>query len=466
MQKNHLFNAMIVTLGGTFASLASVAANAAGFAIIEENSTDLGSAYSTGAAGNGEASAMYFNPAAITGFNEARISAGAALIAPDITFNPSSASNLTLGGVPLTGNDGGDVGVLALVPNLYYTRPLNQQWHLGLGLSVPFGLESEYENGWIGRYHALNSKVLTLNLNPALAFKANNQFSMGFGLNLQYIHAELSTAIDSGGICVAQLAQATGNPVAAAQQCGAIGLTPGNAAVDGKGLIEGDDWSIGYNLGVLYQATPATRIGAAFRSGIDHDLSGDADFTIPANFTGFLAQAGSSAFTDTGAAASVSLPATLSLSAAHRVSDQLELHGDVSWIQWSRFVKLVIQYDNPAQPDTVTTEEWDDTLRFALGGNYRLDDRWILRAGLALDRSPVPSTERRTPRIPDADRTWLSLGFGYQYSPKLSIDVGYTHLFFDSADIDNDTEGALRYNLKGDYDGSANLLGVQLNYKL
>ncbi len=271
--------------------------------------------------------------------------------------------------------------------------------------------------------------------------------------------------MDSGGICIAQTAQLLG--LSAAQtRCAAAGLTPGNAAVDSFGELTADDWSFGYNLGALYQITPTTRMGFAYRSGIDHKLKGDADFTRSPQFNAFLTAAGSSAFSDTGASTVLHLPATLAISFAHQVTPALEVHGDLSWIQWSRFDKLVITYDNAAQPATITTEEWDDTFRVALGGNYKLNPQWTLRAGLALDQSPVPSAARRTPRIPDADRTWLSLGAGYQVSSRLSVDVGYTHLFFDSADIDNTTEGALRYNLKGEYDGSANLLGVQFNYKL
>ncbi len=465
MHKKRLSRAISTALSGALLAALSQQAQAAGFAIIEENSTDLGSAYSTGAAGNGEASSLYFNPAAITGFKEPRISGGFAYIAPDITFDPSSARNLTLGGIPVSGGDGGDVGVSAVVPNFYYTRPLNAQWHFGFGLSVPFGLESEYDRDWAGRYHAVKSEVVTMNLNPALAFRVNNQLSLGFGLNVQYITGELTTSVDSGGVCIAQTAQLVG--LAAAQaRCAAAGLTPGNAAVDSYGELTADDWSLGYNLGLLYQITPATRMGFAYRSGIDHKLKGDADFTRSPQFNAFLTAADSTAFSDTSASTTLSLPGTLSVSFAHQVNPALELHGDLSWIEWSRFDKLVITYANPAQPATITTEDWDDTFRIAFGGNYKLNPQWTLRAGLALDQSPVPNEERRTPRIPDADRKWLSLGAGYQVSSRLSVDVGYTHLFFDSASINNTTEGALRYNVQGEYDGSANLLGVQLNYKL
>lgn len=132
---------------------------------------------------------------------------------------------------------------------------------------MPFGLSTEYDEGWVGRYHAIKSAVPTINLNPALAFKLNDQLSLGAGMSAQYISAELTSAIDSGSVCYGLVGPGTCNPA---------GLTPGSQAVDSYAKIKGDDWGYGINLGLLYKPANAMRIGVAYRSSVKQRLEGDA----------------------------------------------------------------------------------------------------------------------------------------------------------------------------------------------
>jgi long-chain fatty acid transport protein len=286
-----------------------------------------------------------------------------------------------------------------------------------------------------------------------LAFKLNDRLSLGGGISAQHISAELTSAIDSGALCVG---------LGGGGACAGLGLTPGNNATDSYAKIKGDDWGYGFNLGLLYKPMDGTRVGVAYRSSVKQSLEGDATFTRSAAFNTFLGA--STLFTNTSLNADIDLPATLSVSAAHALGTQLELMGDITWTQWNKFKELRVKYGNPAQPDSVTTENWRNTLRYSVGLAYKLDDRMKLRGGVAYDQTPVPDDEHRTVRLPDNNRTWIALGMTYAASNQLSFDVGYAHLFLKDSHINNTTEASVAQNLQGTYKNNIDILSAQLNY--
>ena len=432
-----------VLVAGGFSGTAA----AAGFALIEQSASGLGNAYAGGAAAIDDASVQFFNPAALTEVSGTQVSMAGHYIKPRSNLSGASATVVTLGNIPYTGTID-DAGVDAFVPNFYYVRDLNTHLKFGLGITVPFGLSTEYNESWIGRYHAIKSAVETVNINPALGFKLNDRLSLGAGVSAQYIKAELTTAVDSGSLCVA-LGTACGGP--------------GNPAVDSYARVRGDDWSYGFNLGLLYKPRDAMRVGVAFRSGIKQNLQGDGTFTRSSALNAVLG--GSNLFTYTAASADIDLPSSISLSMAHGLTPQIEIMHDITWTQWSKFQELRIDFANPVQPDAVTTENWDNTFRYAVGMSYKLNDRIKLRTGVAFDETPVPDAQYRTPRIPDNDRTWLAFGLTHTNSSNLSLDFGYAHLFVKDSTIDNTTEGSIQANLKGTYKNSVDILSAQLNYK-
>lgn len=442
--------AVVLALGGYAAGAA-----ASGFALIEQSASGLGNAYAGGAAATDDASVQFYNPAALTEIKGTQTSMAGHYIMPSGEISNASARVVTLGNVPYTGTID-DAGVNGFVPNFYYAHDLNSQLKFGFAINVPFGLSTEYDDTWIGRYHALKSSVETINLNPALAFKLNDQLSLGAGVSAQYISAELTSAIDSGSVCYGLVGAGTCNPA---------GLTPGNQAVDSYAKIEGKDWGYGFNLGLLYKPMDAMRVGVAYRSSVKQRLEGDATFARSTAYNSVATLANSPLFTNTSVTAGIDLPASLSLSVAQVLSPQFELMGDISWTQWSKFQELRIDYANPAQADSVTTENWKDTLRYAVGLSYRMNDNVKLRTGIAYDEAPVPDELHRTPRIPDNDRTWIALGMTYTSSDRLSFDVGYAHLFINDSTINNTTEGLITHNLQGEYANAVDILSAQFNYK-
>ena len=429
---------------------ASLSAHAAGFALIEQSASGFGNAYAGMSARADDASIQFFNPASLSWLPPGKqIIVGGSAILPSAKLRNASARNLNTGAT-ISGNDGGDAASLELVPNFYFAGDLNPDLKFGLGITVPYGLTSEYDNGWKGRYQALKSEVMTVNVNPALSFKASEKLSIGGGISLQYVKAELTNAIDSSAICLASPL----NPL-----CSARGLgQAGNAAVDSYSKMKGDDISWGFNLGVLYKPWEGTTVGASYRSHIKHKLEGEASFRRSAAIDQVSQLA--ARLSNSDITANLSMPETVSLSLAQQLNDKLELLADVTWTNWSRFKELRVQFDS-GLADNVTNTKWNDSYRFSLGGNYRYNDQLTLRAGVAYDQTPVPDASHRTPRIPDADRTWFAIGASWKVDPFNTIDVGYAYLRMKDSSINHSSEGAVSHNIQGEFSARVDILSAQ-----
>lgn len=421
--------------------------NAAAFGIIEQSVTGLGAAFSTGSTAANDGSTVYFNPAGMSFLkNRNAVDFGAHIIDPNATFNDEGSTHVTTANLNVNNEDGGEAGPVALVPNFFYTRAINDKWTAGVGINVPFGLVTDYDDGWVGRYYALRSEIKTININPSIAYKVDDTLSWGFGISAQYIEASLTNAVDFGTIFAT------------------AGRTP--QAEDGKAILNADDWSFSYNLGALWQATPQTRIGVAYRSRIKHKLEGDAKFRSSAAIAAVITAAGGGAFVNSDVSADVTLPDSLSVGFQHQVNNKLTINGDVTWTNWSVLQELRVEFDNAAQPDAVTTLEYNDSNRYSLGMSYEQNNQWTWRAGVAFDESTAPSAELVSIRTPDADRTWLTVGFTYKPSNTLSFDMGFAHLFVEDAKVRKTASGEnkLKGGLVGEYELDVNILSAQARW--
>lgn len=434
---------------------AAAPASPAGFALIEQSVRGLGNAFAGGAAACADASTVFFNPAGMTRLDGQDIVAGVNFVIPSAQFSNDGSTHALqpITSQALTGGNSGDAGSLEFVPNFYYSLCMENGLAFGVGVNAPFALSTEYDADWVGRYHAIESRLKTININPSLAYRLNDRVSIGVGFSAQYMDVTLSNAIDFGTL------DAVG--AFAPLPAGALGLTP--QGDDGTAVLEGDHWGFGFNAGVLVEVTGDTRVGVAYRSRVRHDVEGTADFSAPAELA--PVQAATGLFTDTGASSAVKFPDYGSLSLYHRVSDRWALMGDVSFTHWSLFEELRFRFDS-GQPDGVTTEKWEDSWRYALGVTFDPDDAWSFRAGVAFDESPIPGPERRTPRIPTNDRYWTSLGAGHRISERISADVGFAHLFVPDPEIDKAAlvfrEDRVRGGLRGAYDASVDIIAVQV----
>jgi long-chain fatty acid transport protein len=392
------------------------------------------------------------------------------LVRPSSEFDDGGSTAASVPNVPFPlqplGSEDGDSGSLALVPNLYLSwEALRDRLWAGVGVNVPFGLKTEWSEDWMGRFHGTDSEVQTINVNPSLAVKVLPWLSLGAGVNYQWITAELANAVNYTAAALA----AGGAPAlgALAATCpGAVtsGPTAGTGCA-GIARIKGDDRSWGWNVGVMADfPTTGTRVGASYRSAIEHEIEGNVTFgNVPPPLAG--------AVRNGDIRADIELPATVSVAVAQEVLRNLQLLADFTWTEWSSIQALNI-FRSSGAGLTSTPLKFDDSWRVGLGANYRLTDMWKLRAGVAYDRTPVQD-EDRTPRLPDQDRTWVAGGAQWSVTPAIAIDAGVAWLFIRNAssnlpNIDPAPPPGFtappRGNLVGTYEANVWIASAQARY--
>jgi long-chain fatty acid transport protein len=438
---------LIVVLGvAALVAFGAVNVYASGFAILEQSVRGQGTAHAGAAALAEDPSTIFYNPAGLVRLPGKQAEVGLHYIVPKAEFNNNGSSTVLT--TPLTGGDGKDGGEAAFVPNLYYSQQLSDGVVVGVGFFAPFGLATEYDPDWVGRYHAVESKLATININPAMAARMNDKWSLGAGLSIEHADATLSNKVDFGTIGQVLLG-------------GALGGTP--QGDDGFAEVEGDGWAYGFNIGLLYEPSQATRFGLSFRSSIHHKLDGDITYAYETSTAQMIAA--TSNLVDGNATATVDLPETLALAGYHAFNDKLAMLADITFTNWDRFKELRIEYDT-GQPDTVVTTKWNDTWRLGLGLIYAATDNCTGRIGLAYDQTPVPGEAFRTPRIPDDDRFWIAIGAGYQVSERFEFNLGYTHVFVDDPQVNKSAAGedAFRGAIIGEWDASVDIFSVDATY--
>jgi long-chain fatty acid transport protein len=409
---------------------------ASGFAISGKSASNLGNAFSGTTVLAEDASVVYTNPAAMQDMEGRHFSALLHVIGSNLHFEDKGSST--------SGPSSSSVTDPHYVPNLYYVTPLADDLRFGLGIYSPFGLGLDYADNWKGRYITTGSDMKIVNISPMISFKASDKVNIGLGIDAQYLNATLKNAVDFGTICYGKLSSAI---------CSGAGLTPqGN---DGSQTLTGTDWAYGYSLGLTYDINESTRVGMSYHSAVLHNINGHSDFSdVPT-----LLQ---SVFADTGASLSMTLPETLSLGISHKYSSRLQVMADVTRTGWSSYDKLVIKFDNSI-PTSSTTEDWNDSWRYSIGGNYRISDRWLMRAGISHDETPIPDAQHRSPRVPGATRDWVSLGSNIVMSKGVSMDLAASYTIPVTYKIDN--TDSLNHKLKGEYKSDILYLTAQVNWQ-
>lgn len=411
---------------------------ASGFALLENNVTNLGLAYSGTAALGEDASTNYFNAAALSRIEKNQIVLGVNVIQGDFNFDATSSNVSLLPATSVPGSQSDDPGTVVAAPNFHLAARIDDSWVLGFSVSSPFGLKSEYEKDGIARYMATNSEVVTLNFSPSISYQPWRCISFGAGPDAMWIKAKLEARIGTG-----------------------------NAAGDGFQKNHAQGWGYGWHAGILYEWRETTRVGLNYRSKVNVHAEGPSEILAP------FAVAPAGTMILQNVAARVVLPETLTLSGYHEFNDKIAVTADVAWTNWSRFDMLSLRFTPGVATglDTDTIEQFKDSWRFALGGIYTYNERWSFKAGVAYDETPTQD-QTRTARIPDEDRTWVAIGAAYTLNKCWHFDVGYAHLFFKDASIDESAPNrsgppftlASQARLAGNYDSSANIVGIQMRY--
>lgn len=395
----------------------STQAMANGVAINEQSASGMGTGFAGRSSSAQDASTVFGNPAGMSKLDRAEISGGvAALHAKTDISNARSFAQ---------GSNDGDMVPFAAIPFGYYVRPLNEDWHFGLGVYVPFGVISDYEDSFQGRYHGLKSEVQVVTLQPTLSYRINERVSIGFGPTLNRIEGTLTRAVFTG--------------------------TGGDGNVD----IQGDDIGYGFNAGVLVDLSDSVALGVSYRSKVDYTLEGRtrvSGFPTPVNGR-------------YDAELDVTLPESVDVSLTYAHDANWTFYAGTTWTRWSQFDQLLIENQGAPGRLGMMEEElnWSDTWAFAFGAAYQVTPKVVLRTGLAFDRSPTTDAER-TVRIPVGNRKVLSVGAGWEASDNLTLDVAYAYLREDSASVNFEgTPSSPGYS--ADYRNSAHGLATQVTYR-
>jgi len=404
---------------------------AAGFSLLEQTGSGIGYAYAGAAAAPDDASVMFFNPAGLALLGKPEVTLVAHAIDLETKFH-DKGSTLPLAGLGAlpqgaTRDDAGDVIPLG---NAYLAWPLNDNVAFGVAINTPFGLKTEYDDPWVGRFQGIKSELTTINVNPAMAVKLSDAVSLGFGVNFQHAHAELTNAVLLG------------------------------PATEGRARIDVNDNAWGWNTGAIFTLPSATRIGVSYRSQMAYTLTGD---TSVSTITG-MPIAAASGPTRVG----ITFPDSAELSVVQPLNDAFELRADASWMNWSKVGTVFATNTATGLPRDVLHFGFKDTARVAVGIGYKHSDQWSFRAGTAWDESPV-TDEVRTVRLPDSDRWWLSVGTRWQPTQNLTLDAAYAHLFIRNADVALTREqtgapASFASTVVGGYDASVNILSLQATW--
>jgi long-chain fatty acid transport protein len=481
MNKAFRRTAVASAVSGIVLALGTGQAFGSAFALAEQNVMGLGNAFAGSAATAEDANTVWFNPAGLARLNLPQVEGAIHVIVPSAKFQNSNSQNAAL--QPL-GGTGGDAGSAAFVPNLNGSIAVNDALHLGIGVNVPFGLKTEYEDSWLGRYQAIKSEVKTINVNPAFGWKVTRDFWLGAGANYQHLDATLTNDVNYSAALAQGYAQAAAGGLISPAQAGA--LSAATAGLDSFAKITGDDATWGWNVGAMLSFNGdanndpgAGRLGVTYRSKLKYKVVGSVNFTNPTTpvLSGPLAPlqgvvtSVSNAINQTrlysgGVTLDIDMPDSASLSYYQKINTQWDFLADVSWTGWSSIQELRIKRADGTTL-SVLPENFKDTWRYSVGVNYYPDERWVLRAGLAYDQSPVNDVDRG-PRLPDSDRTWIAAGARYKYSSALNFDVGATYIFVKNGSINqsgNPPSIPANGLINGSYDNHVIVVSAQFNYR-
>lgn len=444
-------HAFTTTLALMLAGLAAPQAMASGFQLREQSSSAQGNAFAGISAKGSDISSMFFNPATLTAFEGFQVVVGLGYVAPKAELGGASATRANaLGASPITGAaTHPDAANNALLPNLYAMWSVTKDFKLGLSVNAPFGLVTEYDANFIGRYHALKSDLKTVDVGLNAAYRLHPVVSVGATVIYRKVDAELSNAVDFGGILAA-----VGQPV-----------VPGSA--DGKATIEGGTSVVGFKAGLTVQPTSTFTLGLAYQSATKPKVDGTVHYDYP-NPTVAAAMANPLLNLVNGkATAEVELPDTTSLGLSWDLTPDVNVAFEAARTGWSKFKELRVKFGS-GQADSVTHENWRNTMYYALGGTWRATEALTLRAGLATDQGAVEDTYR-TPRIPDGDRTWFAGGLSYAFSKSTAVDFAYTHITVKNGPLQlragaSTNPDFFRGNLSGTFKNSIDILAVAARF--
>jgi len=418
---------------------------ASGFQINEHGAKAMSLAGAFTALAN-DASAVQFNPAALVYLSGTKISLGTTYIRPSGSFEGPDG--------PLSTKS--DLKNRFFTPiNFYITHKINEKMAVGFGVNNPYGLGTEWEDNWVGRYNAVKTEIRVFNFTPVFSYKVSDQFSIGLGANIAYADVEITRALPAA-------------------------LTPPLSPTvvvlpDGKIDLSGDDLAYGFNVSFLFRPNDQWSFGASYKHELAFDFEGDITTTIP-NVSGYVPPALvptveaalKAAYPKGTATAPLTAPSVFTAGTAYKANDNFTVSADFQYTMWSSYDKLTLNFEDGTSSSSI--RDYENSFIIRLGAEYILSDKFALRGGFLFDKNPIKD-ERVDFTLPDNDRYGFNLGFGYKFNETISLDVAYMLLVFPERTITNSKEYISNpfiapTPLNGTYNPSANLIGANVSFNL
>lgn len=437
-------NLKIAATALAVASAFASTAYAAGFQLTEQSALALGRAYAGVGVDGTDVSGMYYNPATMTLHPGTQVQLGAVGVGLNLEYVGHDAEYKENGRAKEE-----------VLPHGYISHQINDTTWVGLALTIPYGLATEYDSNWEHQELGTDAKITVINFNPNVAWKATDTLSFGAGIALQYVDAKF-------GVGVGQL---------------------GDGSIHNEYTADGFTW--GFNLGMMWAPVENVRFGVSYRSETKHKTNG----TLKTRGTGTLAQLNG----DYDASVTVSGPAWAMFNAAWDVNDYLSLYATFRWADWSSFKSL--KTDAPELSTKVAElaqnigtkdpqmgmivgsvfsdlsnieNNWVDTYLYSVGYDLRVNSFWTLRGGVAYETSAIGDPKTRTALIPDADRWWFAIGSSFHWTKDFQTDIGFAHLHGvheRSLYSHNKFDGSNGKQIGKFRHLDAYLLGVQMQYR-
>lgn len=380
-------------------ALATGQVHAAAFQLNEHSASGLGRAYAGEAAIADNASVLARNPAAMTTFDKMAVSVSGTYIKPDVDVDGA----VYAGANKMAPASESGIAPAAFVPASYFIQPLNDQWAWGIGIFSNYGLSTEYSKTFPAGAGAGDTELMTFNINPNIAYRINEHFSVGAGINAVYGAAELNRY---AGLLGPLNPPSQGGPLATDTRLA---------------HLKGDTWGFGWNVGTLYEVNENHRFALTYRSQVDMSFDGDFQGLTSGNRTvdGNL---------------KLDLPAQAEFAGYHRLNQQFAVHYSVNWTDWSAFQELKATSGQCAGGVCLQKDEkFKDSTRYSIGGTWYINPAWEARMGFAYDNTPIEA-DYRSLSIPDSDRIWYSAGATYHINTDMSVDFGMAYL--DGKEVD------------------------------
>lgn len=393
----------------TLSAALSSAAVAGGFMLTEQSVAGLGRAYAGAGIVGDDLSAVWYNPAGMSLLSGTAVQMGA--VVADLDLEVTTNESATFGHHKASKENGRKHGVP--IPNMYLVHQIKDDMWFGLGITVPFGMATEYDNNWAAADKGMNAEVKVFDINPNVAFKLTDTLSFGAGVSLQYVTAQFEQKNNLGH---------------------------GTAM---RVRLNADGWAWGGNLGFMWQPTETVRVGLAYRSQVNHKADGYLKSDLE-TANGTLIKH----FQSNDGHAEMSAPHVITLTGTWKATEALRLSGLVRWTNWSSFDKLpisgsslydasytagVLAYGPEVAGQKATNKHnavynWKDSWLFTVGADYDINDEFTVRGGVGYEISPVDDDKYRSATIPDTDRLWLSMGATWHASKNLQSDFGIAYL--------------------------------------